>query len=75
MKGILAAFLSELPFETAYARAKCIRSGHLGKGALVEKFVSERHSKSNTEFVYTVNVMYCCECQMNYLDAGMEFRK
>lgn len=74
MLDILAAFNSDLPFEVAYARAKCIRAGHRGKGTLLEKLRSERHGKSDTEMVYTVNVMYCRECQIDYLDAGMEFR-
>lgn len=57
-------------------RYKHINDGHPhDKSVLIDKLTSEKHPHTNDEFIYTVNIMKCKECGLNYNDCGLEFRE
>mgnify|MGYP000090052470 CR=1 FL=1 len=68
---------SSLPFSEAWKRVRCLRKNHINeiRPTLIEKAHFEKHLQTDKEMVYTVNLMQCNHCSLNYLDSGFEFRK
>lgn len=56
-------------------RIKHVTGGHpFEKTVELESHTFEKHPHSCIDMVYMVNVRFCCECQLAYLDNGLEFR-
>lgn len=58
-----------------WRRIQHMRYGHNPDNSTrIDKLRSERHPSSDEEFIYTVNVMRCNDCGLDYHDSGLEFR-
>jgi hypothetical protein len=68
---------SSLPFSEAWKRVRCLRKNHINdiRPTLIQKQKFEKHPQTDYSMVYTVNLMQCNHCSLNYLDSGFEFRK
>lgn len=76
MKNIFLALSSDLPFKLAYKRACHVDNGHpLDKSTLVEKFSSEKHPHTDSQYIYTINIMKCDDCGLFWNDCGLELRE
>ena len=77
MTYLIDAFLAmqcNLPFSVAFKRIRHMRNGH-GASTLIEKLRSHKHPHTDSAWVYTVNVMHCEECGLEYIDQGLEQKR
>lgn len=64
-----------LSFKEGWTRMLHMRHGHNpSNSTLIDTLRSEKHPKNNTEYIFTVCVMRCNDCNLIYLDSGMDFR-
>lgn len=67
---------TKVGFWLGWKRSRHIKNGHpYASGKLLEKLHSENHPHSDSEHIYTVNIMECQDCGLVYHDAGLERRK
>lgn len=73
----IVAMSSSLSFKEAWKRVRCLRRNHITeiRPTLIEKAQFEKHPQTDSELVYTVNLMRCNHCSLNFLDGGFEYRK
>lgn len=71
------ALQSTLPFKEAWKRIRCLNSNHKNhsNAQLIEKQHFEKHPHSDAHMIYTVNLMKCKHCTLNFLDSGLEYRR
>ena len=71
----LAAAGSKDGFWIGWKRIRCIRNRHpYEDNERLEKLHSEKHPHTNSEYIYTVNIMRCRGCGLIYNDVGLEQR-
>jgi hypothetical protein len=77
ISDFMIATSSSLPFGEAWKRVRCVGNKHISNIAptFIEKARFEKHPQTDSAMVYTVNLMQCNHCSLNYLDSGFEFRK
>lgn len=71
------AINSDLPFIEAWKRIRCVGKKHFHNldNVFIEKARFENHPHSDAQWIYTVNLMQCKHCSLNFLDDGVERRK
>lgn len=68
--------MSDIPLKLWIKRYLHIKNGHPYERSIsIDKLTSENHPHSDSEMIFTVNIMKCNECGLMYLDEGLEFRK
>lgn len=73
LRRLMLALIAETPFKLAYLRAKHLDIGH-SDSIRIDKIISERHTGSDSTFIFTVNIMKCKECGLIWYDKGLEHR-
>lgn len=75
-KLAVAASSETLTFFKAWRRLSCWESGHVfKKSQMIDSVKSELHPHSNKDYVFTINIMRCPNCDMIFYDEGLESRK
>lgn len=70
-----AALGASAGFRVGWKRVRHIRYGHpYHKSERLDKLRSEQHPHTDSEYIYTVNIMKCLDCGLCYLDDGLETR-
>ena len=66
---------SNVGFKLRWKRLPHMDSGHpFDKSVRLDKLTSEKHPHSDSELVYTINIMQCNDCGLVWKDCGLEYR-